>query len=186
MLLDDLPLEDIAADSVDQVAKSGGLVPEGKYHVRLDGAGDVVSKNHNTGSELTFVILHGPFAGQEVKETIWSSENEKAKNRLVLFAHRLGLLKLNEKTKRYERVDGKSGFGDVLGAECVIEVAHREYEKKDKTKGKAANVTFGGIWKLDDPDVKSVPKAKPAPPGANGSSAKPTPTRKPAVDTSGI
>lgn len=184
MLLDDLPLEDITADSVDQTAKSGGLIPEGKYHVRLDGAGDTVSKNNNAGSELTFVILHGPFAGQEVKETLWSSENDKAKNRLVLFAHRLGLLKLNEKTKRYERVEGKSGFGDVLGAECVIEVAHREYEKKDKTKGKAANVTFGGIWKLDDPDVKSVPKAKPT--GTNGASAKPAPTRKPAVDTSGI
>jgi hypothetical protein len=186
MLLDDLPLEDITSESVDQTAKSGGLIPEGKYHVRLDGAGDVVSKNHNAGCELTFVILTGPFAGQEVKETIWSSDNDKAKNRLVLFAHRLGLLKHNDKTKRYERVEGKDGFGDVLGAECVIEVAHREYEKKDKTKGKAANVTFGGIWEVDDKDVKNVPKAKPTSPGTNGASAKPTPTRKPAVDTSGI
>jgi hypothetical protein len=179
MMIDDLPLDDINPDTVDQVAKSGGLVPPGKYHARLDGAGDVTSKNGTQGTELTFTILTGTFAGSEVKETIWSSENDKAKIRLVLFASRLGLLAVDPKTKKYARVKDKHTFQDCLGAECVIEVSHREYEKRDKTKGHAAQVTFGGIWKLDDSAVKDVPRAKAgAKPAAAPAKAK--------VDTSGI
>ncbi|HEY1192340.1 MAG TPA: hypothetical protein VGE74_32250 [Gemmata sp.] len=178
MNFDDIPLDNINPETVDQVAKSGGLIPAGKYHVRLYGAGDVTSKTNGTaGTELTFVILTGAFAGQEVKETLWSSD--KTVNRMVLFGSRLGLLKVDPKTKKYMRVEGKHNFVDCQGAECVIEVSHREYEKKDKTKGIAANVTFGGIWALDDKDVKDVPKAKA---GTKPAAAPP----KPKVDTSGI
>lgn len=184
MMIDDLNLDDINPDTVDQTAKNGGMIPEGKYHVRLDGAADVNSKNNTQGTELTFLILTGAFAGQEVKETVWVSNNEKAKNRLALFASRLGLLHRNDKSKKFERVKDKHTFQDCLGAEVVIEVAHREYEKKDKAgkvtgTGKAASVTFGGIWSLDDKDVKDVPKAK-----AGSKPAAAPPPKK--VDTSGI
>jgi hypothetical protein len=179
MLVDDLNLDGIDPNKVDDLPNSGGLVPEGKYHVRLDGAGDTISSGGTQGTELTFVILTGKNAGQEVKETVWVSDNEKAKNRLVRFASRLGLLVRNTKTNKYERVKDKHTFQDCIGAEVVIEVAHREYEKKDKSKGKAANVTFGGIWTVDDKEVKDVPKAK--------AGTKPPPAAAPKkVDTSGI
>lgn len=179
MMIDDLNIDDLNPETVDQVAKSGGLVPAGKYHVRLDGAGDVTSKNNTQGTELAFVILTGPFTGSEVKETIWSSENEKAKNRLVLFASRLGLLAVDPKSKKYARVKDKHTFQDCLGAEVVIEVSHREYDKKDGSKGHVAQVTFGGIWALDDKAVKDVPRAKP---GAKPAAA----PAKPKVDVKGI
>lgn len=177
MMFDDLPLDDINPETVDQVAKSGGLIPAGKYHVRLDGAGDVTSKSGTPGTELTFVILVGPFAGQEVKETVWVSD--KAQNRVVLFGARLGALTQDPKTKKYVRAKDKHTFQDCLGAEVVIEVSHREYDKKDGGKGKAAQVTFGGIWALDDKDVKDVPRAK-----AGSKPAAAPPPKK--VDTSGI
>jgi hypothetical protein len=179
-MVDDLDLEGINPNAIDDLPKSGGLVPEGKYHVRLDGAGDTSSKTNGTqGTELTFVILTGAHAGQEVKETVWKSDNEKAKCRLVLFASRLGLLVRNTKTNKFERVKDKNTFQDCRGAEVVIEVVHREYEKKDKSKGKAANVSFGGIWSVDDKEVKDVPKAK--------AGSKPPPAAAPKkVDTSGI
>lgn len=177
-MIDDLDL-DINPDTVDEAAKSGGLVPEGKYHVRLDGAGDSTAKTGTTGTELTFVILTGKLAGKEVKETVWNSDKDAGKNRLLLFASRLGLLTRNDKAKKFERVKDRNSFQDCIGAECVIEVVHREYEKKDKSKGKIANVSFGGIWTVDDKDVKDVPKAK--------AGTKPAPAPAPKkVDTSGI
>lgn len=178
MNFDNIPLDGINPETVDQVAKSGGLIPAGKYHVRLDGAGDVTSKEGTTGTELTFVLLTGPFAGQEIKEKLWQSE--KTVNRCLLFGSRLGLLTVtgDAKNKKFNRVKDKRTFQDCLGAEVVVEVAHRDYEKKDGSKGKAANVTFGGIWTLDDKDVKDVPKAK-------AGSKPPTPQPK-KVDTSGI
>lgn len=181
MLFDDIPLNDISPDAVD---KTGQIIPPGKYHARLNGAGDTTSKNGTQGTELTFVVLTGPFAGQEVEETLWNSDNDKVKNRLVLFGHRLGVLHLNPATKKYELAKDKHTFQDVIGAECVIEITHREYEKKDSSgkvtgKGVAANVSFGGIWKLDDAAVKDVAKAK-------AGSKPPAAPAKPKIDTSGI
>ena len=138
MMFDVLPLADLNPETVDQVAKNGGLIPEGKYHARLDGAADVTSKQHTQGTELTFTILAGPFAGQEVKETVWTSSNDKAQNRVALFGARLGALVVDPKTKKYVRSPDKHTFQDCLGAEVVIEVSHREYDKKDGGKGKAA------------------------------------------------
>ncbi|QJW94737.1 hypothetical protein [Frigoriglobus tundricola] len=175
MMFDDIPLDGVNPETIDKVAKSGGLIPAGKYHVALDGAADVTAKQTgNPGTELTFRLLTGPFAGETVKETLWNTD--KTQNRVILFGHRLGLLKSDG--KKYSRVEGKSSFQDVLGAECVVEVAHREYKKADGTSGKAANLTFGGIWALDDKDVKDVPKAK------AGTKPAVTPPKK--IDTSGI
>jgi len=174
-MIDDLNLDEVNPEAVDAVAKSGGVLPPGKYHARLDGAKDVTSNQKGTpGTELHFTILAGPFAGQEVKMTLWDTAGTQ--NRVVLFASRLGLLRVNPQTKKYERVPGRHTFQDVLGAQVVIETENREYEKKGGGKGTVPDVTFGGIWSPDDKAVKDVPKAKPGAPAAG----KP----KPAYDTS--
>ena len=163
MLPEDFDLSDYAPDSVEAVAAAGGMVPPGKYHVRLDGASDGrIGKSGNPSTDLEYTILTGPFAGKTVKDSVWhpaKGDNGPSANRFVLVAHRLGLFGVNPKTKRYELVKGKDGFGSCLGAEVVIEVNHRTYTREDKSEGKAVNVTFGGIYAVNDPKVKDVPKA---------------------------
>jgi hypothetical protein len=152
-------LNEVTPDQIDQFQKTGGLLPAGKYHVRLDGAKDTNSKNMTPGEELHFTVVGGPFAGHEIKETLWKSDKDGSKNRLVLFASRLGLVRRDG--ARFVPVEGKHSFSDCLGAECVIEVEHESYENKTTgKKGTAVRVSFGGIWRVDDPAVKSVQKGK--------------------------
>lgn len=177
MLTDDLDLSNFNPETVEAIAASGGLIPAGKYHVRVDGCSDVPpNKNGAGGEQIEYEILHGPFAGKKIKDTVWAptGEDGPSDNRFALVAHRLGLSRLKSGGKGYEFVPGKSSFRDCLGAEVVIEVNHRKYKKADGTEGMAANVTFGGIWRLDDKAVKDVPKAKSN--GAGGQPTKPTKT----------
>lgn len=167
-------LDTVSPDAIDQFAKSGGILPAGKYHCRLDCAKDTTANSGTPGEELHFAVIGGPFAGQEIKETIWKSDKEGSKNRLVLFASRLGLLKRDG--ARFVPVEGKHSFADCIGADCVLEVAHEEYTNKQGKKGTAVRVTFAGIWNTNDPAVKNVPKGK-----VSGEGAAP---KKKVVDTS--
>jgi hypothetical protein len=173
----DLDLDDYNPATVDAVAAAGGMIPAGKYHARLDGSADRTAKTGTEGTELVFTILTGPFEGREVKDTLWNGDSDAGKNRRVLFGHRLGLLAIDPKSKKYVRVEGKSGFEDCLGAEVVIEVVH-EADQKDATK-KWPRLAYA-IWAVDDAKVKDVPKAK-----ASGDKKKPAPVNKSAkkVDT---
>lgn len=166
----DLP----SVDGIEKFQKTGGMLPAGKYHVRLDGAKPTTAGSGAQGTELYFTVIGGPFVGQEIKETLWQSEKEGAKNRLVLFGSRLGLLK--PEGGKFVRVAGKSDFADAIGADVVVEVERQEYVTKDGKKGNAARITFGGIWSSNDPSVKGVPKAS--------SNSVPVPAPKPRVDTS--
>lgn len=162
MLPEDIDLSGFNPDTVNAVAEAGGMVPPGKYHVRLDGASaGRVGKQGGSSTDLEYTILTGPFAGKTVKDSVWHPMNDggAGDNRFVLVAHRLGLLAINPKTKKYEFVPGKAGFESCLGAEVVIEVNHRTYKRQDGSDGKAVNVTFGGVYALTDPKLKDVPKA---------------------------
>jgi hypothetical protein len=156
----DFDLDQYDGQQIDQFQKSGGKLPNGRYHCRLDGCKPVSTPKGSTGEELTFVIVGGPFAGQEISETLWDSDKEAAKKRVVLFASRLGLLVRSKENGKFAKAPGKHGFGDCFGAECVLEVKEEEYTKKDGGKGTACRVTFAGIWNVNDPEVKSVAKGK--------------------------
>ena len=172
----DLNLDDYNPATVDAVAAAGGMIPVGKYHVRLDGSADRTAKTGLTGTELVFTILTGAFAEREVKDTLWNGDSDAGKNRRVLFGHRLGLLAIDKATKKYVRVEGKTGFEDCLGAEVVIEVSH-EPDQKDPAK-KWVRLAYA-IYAVDDPKVKDVPKAKKA-----EKKAAPPKAKKGTVDTS--
>lgn len=182
-LLDELQLD--AAPDANEVEKQmsmGNIPPEGMHHAVLVGFKEGTANSGTGFRELRFKIIAGPAAGMEVKESLWKPKgddpvkDERAKNRLRIFAHRLGILRKvpieGQKDKfRYVPVEGVSDFVDVLDkATCVIDVKHEEYDRTDgKGKGKKAVLTFEGVLCVDDKRVKDakVPLGKYTP-GANG------------------
>ena len=147
-------------DVEDSVGKQE--IPEpGLHHAILNGCREVTSKQNQTrGRELTFRIIAGPAKGLEVKDTLWLSENEKARSRGLIFAHRLGLLKkvTVDGSSRYESVPGKEDFTHCDGAQVFVDITHEEYEKKDKTKGYAAKLSFEGIVSCGDKRTAELPR----------------------------
>lgn len=168
-LMQDLDLGNTNPDAVEQSMASGGLAPEGKHHAVLNGCREVQANSGSVGRELTFRILAGPGAGQDVRETVWITSDPKAKNRRVLFMHRLGLLKkvaAEGGKSAYVPAEGKTDFMDCLGAECVIDVKHEEDTWTDKKTGKPrtgtkAVLSFEGVLSLDDKRCADVPRGKP-------------------------
>lgn len=175
MLLDDLDIENVNANHLDEYAKNGGLMPAGKYHARLDVVKEATANNGNTGQEFHFTVLAGPFTGREVKDTLWSGEKDGAKNRQLLFASHLGLLKRNG--AKLERVPGKESFRDAEGTEVIIDVKHEPYTNKDGKPGIGIRLTYAGVLSLNDPAAKNVPRAKPAA-GGGAPTASPAATKK--------
>lgn len=155
---------------IEKQMASGGLPPEGVHHAVLDAAGPIPNAA-GRGWKLTFKIIAGPGAGEQVEEVLWKPKGDDAKkdarirNRITLFAHRLGLLKKvtgpDGKESAVE-VEGKHDFCDCLGAACFVDVKHeeREYEKDGKKhKIKEAKLSFEGCISPEDKRVKDVPKA---------------------------
>lgn len=195
-LMDELALDaSLDATAVETAVAAGPLCPEGDHHAVLCGFREINANTGSHGRELTFKIVAGPGKGYEVKEALWSPSNrsaekdERARNRMRIFAHRLGLLKkvvgADGKTATYQPIPGKADFPDVFGAQCVIRVRHeeREYEKDGKTrKAIDARLDFEGVYLLDDPRVTKCPRGDaqavaaaatvgPAALGANGKPA---------------
>lgn len=163
---------DVNLDDVDKKMASGDLPPEGIHHAMLASVGPIPNAD-GRGWKFTFEIVAGPGRGSMVEEVLWKpkGENEKKdatmRNRILMFAHRLGLLKKvtgGDGKDMTVEVEGKHDFCDCLGATTFIELMHeeREYEdekSKTKKKIKQAKVTFGGLLGADDKKVKG---AKPA------------------------
>ncbi len=162
-LLEDLgiDLDTVNVAEVEEQIKAGPLAPEGYHHAVLEGFREGSANNGRKFRELKFKIVAGPGKDQEVKESLWNSDEAKGKNRVLLFAHRLGLYQRDANGK-LRPVAGKSEFSDVVGAQCVIEVKHksREYEKDgEKKKTTDAILSFEGVLALDDPRCKDIARA---------------------------
>ena len=166
-MLDGINLDDFNPDAVEESIKNGGLLPEGVYHVVLECAKTTESKAKGTrGIELHFSVAEGPFFGHKIKDTLWETDNEKAKTRIVIFASRLGLLVTSGST--YVYAQGKKDFTDCDGAHVWVEVAHETYTNQEtKKEGKAPRLTYAGIWRLDEP-----PTGKTLSKGPNGTPPK--------------
>ncbi|HEY1188439.1 MAG TPA: hypothetical protein VGE74_12380, partial [Gemmata sp.] len=120
-LLDELKVDasTLNLPEMEDALKAGPIPPEGFHHAVLDGFRDGVSSNtQRKFRELTFKILTGPGKGQTVKESLWNSDEPKGKNRVLIFAHRLGLLQRVNNT--LAPIPGKYEFNDVIGAQCII------------------------------------------------------------------
>lgn len=142
----------------------GRDLPKGKYVAVVE----TVEKDQsgtNTCMKFTFGVVGGPYSGRKVFERLFLTE--KANNRVILFGNRLGIIAEAELGKPSVR----KSWREAIGKKVVIEVENREYEAKDGSKKTATNLTFGGIFKLDDEKVADVVRAA----GAGAGTAKAAP-----------
>lgn len=177
-LLEDLDLDHVEnADDVEKKIASGSLCPEGLHHAQLSGCREAEANSGTKFHELSFTVIAGPAKGLVVKETLYgpsgkSAEgDERAKNRMRMFAHRLGVLKKEQipgtNKSKYVPIPGITSFADLIDkASCVIEVKHEDREYTDKKgtlkKTKEAKLTFEGVLPTDDKRVteKKIPLGK--------------------------
>lgn len=167
--------DDNNAEGVEERMASGGLIPAGFHPAILNGARNTESKSNNTpGYELTFLITDGPAKGQEHVERVWKQGKDaeatsKCRDRVKMFAHRLGLIAKSEDGKSYLPVEGKESFGDVIDTAAIIEINH-EPDRENKSKV-WARLAWNGVHKADDPDALAAVKnggKKPDKPGGAG------------------
>lgn len=180
-----------APENVETRAAAGGLLPAGFYVARLDGAKPRTANSGSDGTEFTFTVAEGPFAGATVTDTVWNPNPEKPQaaarlnDRRMLFASRLGLIRKSADGKKYEDVPGKTGWVDCLDAVVIVEVQHEKYKRDDGTEGVSARLAFGGIHDKHDPKARAALGKPPAAGGsANGKPpAGPAPTPAPKPNT---
>ena len=126
----------------------GRDLPKGKYVAVVEN----IEKDHGGKTpayKFTFAVTAGPYKGRKVFERLFLSE--KANGRVVLFGSRLDLIAEKELDKESVRKSWK----DAIGKTVVIDVENREYDKDGTTKT-ATNLTYNGIYKLNDPKVADV------------------------------
>lgn len=172
-LLNDLGVSAADLPPISDIEKkmaSGDLPPEGIHHAVLTSVGPIPNCD-GRGWKMNFEIIAGPGKGATVEEVLWKpkGENEKndatTRNRILLFGHRLGLLKKvkgADGKDATQEVDGKHDFCDCLGVTTFIELVHEKekYEKNGKEKEiTKAKLTFNGLLSADDKKVKDVAKA---------------------------
>jgi hypothetical protein len=135
-----------------------GGVPDGRYHVQVL-AVSKTKADETLAIKLTLSILAGTVPncqGRHIIERIYLTP--KAMDRARRFFYRLGLIPDSGLGKSSIRVN----FSNAVGCQAIVEVENREFKRADGSTFPSANVTFNGIWKLDDPEVAGVPKAAPA------------------------
>lgn len=125
-------------------------LPDGKYHAVVESVEKDIS-GQNPALKFKFTVLEGPQKNRSIVERLFLTE--KAKARVVLFADRLGMIGDADCGNTIRR-----NWGEAVGKQLVIEVQTREYKKADGSVGKASNLAFGGLFRLDDPAVADVPK----------------------------
>jgi len=189
-LLEELGLETANWQEDDKGIALGSVIPEGKYHARLVHAAERQAGGY-TIDELKFEILHGPYKGKVIEDDLFhtgtdAQKTEKAKLKRRSYYHRLGLLTKSEVNgeKKYTLTPGKNHIRDCLDVQVIIDVVAQEESWEDKKTGANRKMmknklSYFGIYKLDDPKVKDVPRA-------TGTPAPITSATKPAPDLSGI
>lgn len=176
----DVDVTNVNPDSFEQQMANGKLVPEGFYMAFLNGAtrgrteGDpdaTPPKPSRAYWKLTFKIVGGVYDGQEVEDSLYAPLGNKAmENRVLLFKHRLGLVKRTADGKAFEPVAGVVDFQDVTDAQVIISVKHEKYVKKDGGEGASARLDFNGLYSVDDAKAKEK-IGKPVEPKADAGGA---------------
>ncbi len=153
-------LDKTNAAEVEDSMKGNGLPAIGLHHAVLDGVREVTANSGSQGFELRFKILAGPSKGLELKETLWISDKEKGKNRVLLFMHRLGMLSKVAKNgqEHYVPVAGKSELHQCIGAEVVIDVGEHETREHNGKKYTDARLSFEGVLLVSDKRCEKVPR----------------------------
>lgn len=139
----------------EELTRGCGPIPDGLYHAVVHSVEQDPS-GQNPAIKLTFMVLAGTILNQTYRrlcERLFLTQ--KGKQRVLLFANRLGLLGKPE----LGQPNVRKNWGEAVGKQVIVEVANREYQNKDGSKKMVSNLAFAGIWKLDDPKVAQVPRA---------------------------
>ena len=175
-------LADYDAAGADERMAAGGRVPEGFHAATLVGAAPKTANSGSTGTLLTFEIAAGDAKGQTIEDTLWEGEKPKLKDRIAVFATRLGLA--TKVGGKLVLCAGRQDFTDCLGEACVIEVQHEDW-KNDATgkSGTVARLTFNGVRRVDDPEAVKALAHGGVTPGkpAKGADDKPAGKKPPAA-----
>ena len=141
-------------------AFSAVVIPDpGIYAAKLADVREVIARSGLTGTELTFEITEGEYAGVRVKDTLWHSLNRKVEMRHALFAHRLGLTRVVD--GKYRLTPGKRTFADCIGTPVLIDIRIDEYQRADGSTGRRAVLSFEGILLPTDSRVVKAQEQKP-------------------------
>lgn len=162
------------ADQVEKEIAAGGLIPIGRYHAALVKAEEKPAGGYPK-TELEFEILSGQFAGRKVRRDLFhngddAEKDKRAKNELIHFSVKLGVMtKLPDGHggNTYAYVQGMTDFVDAIQTECVLEIHHEKWDRKDPNSQLTARVRMFGIHKLTDKEgVECLNKLGLAPPEA--------------------
>jgi hypothetical protein len=183
------------AENVESADDLGSSRPEpgGRYHVAVKNAEERGPKPDKEYGQVVveFEVLNGTIPHQEGKtHTEWFSLSPKAAHKVIRFAVSVGLMKFKEK----KNVNFPSG----IGSHCIVEIEGREYTDRDGNVRQGGQITWEGIWSVDDPKVADVPRDEamiklwrervshepPALP-EGGAAAQPAPAPQPAAATAG-
>ncbi len=127
----------------------------GQYHVQVNTLDeDAVSQGGSPQMAVEYEILSGNPAGQEGKtQRDYFAKSAKAIKRALMFAVAAGLITKDEITAAREAKKNLAiDYTAAVGRQLCIEIIKEEYEGKTRNK-----VQFG-IWHLDDPAAKDIPK----------------------------
>lgn len=144
------------AESLDEVGKAGNyLAAEGMFHVEIEDVSPEDDGKKSPAVRFDLRVLAGTDpsqVGKTHKERLYMTE--KNKPRIGLFAKRLGLIGPADCGKRVS-VDWEA----AKGRQCIVKVKKDSYTKDDGSSGTSYKVDYAGLYDLNDPEVKNVPKA---------------------------
>ena len=140
------------ASSTDDI--NSGLPKEGKYHAFICDVDESFTKS-NDAIIVQFQILAGTEKDQAGLR-ITQYYNVKREKSLARLAMAVGLIGPNVEEQEVR-------FEDARGRMLVIDVKDHEWTKEDESTGekkthKRRGVSENGVWEIDHPAVKDVPK----------------------------
>jgi hypothetical protein len=155
-------LEKTKANELEDSMKGNGLPAIGLHHAVLEGCREVTANSGSTGFELRFKIIGGAGKGLEVKETLWITEKEKGKNRVLLFMSRLGMLtKVTKNGQEHFVPTAKTELHQCIGTEVILDVGEHETREHQGKKYTDARLSFEGLLKLDDKRAEKTLRGTP-------------------------
>ncbi len=133
----------------------GNYPPPGRYHFDVTAViGDLVSSKGNPQIRLDCEVLAGTPAGQEgkfIKD--YMSLTKEARSRCLQFAVAVGLVTKEELIQaKATGIAPKIDFDLAVGRQFCGEVVADEFQGRVTSK-----IQFG-MWHVDDPEAKDIPK----------------------------
>lgn len=136
----------------DDKFEQGDVIPDGWYAARVTDAGE----NYETDAIfLKYTITSGPYAGRELTDNLHdpelASDTKKAdfmKRKIGLVAKRLGLIGSQDGKQAGVAIE----WDAAMGKDCFIKVKTTEGERG----GKFSNITFDGVFGVDDERVPDL------------------------------